>query len=483
MAENTDIEWAIRTIKERAVDIGLWRAYFDGDHRAPWATPKWNAAFADLFGKFRDNLCPAIINAKADRIQLTAIESSEASVATAIQTVWERETLEERQGEITKNALKDGDAFVLIWPDAEGLARWYIQRGDRIACRYATEPQGEIELAAKVWPTQEWTKNGTTKWRLNLYYQDRIERFITGKETAGSDLADDPAKWDEFTPDAVVDEETGEETPGSFIIDNPYGQVPIFPFPNNADTGAYGTSELKDAIPIQDALNKSVADMLVGEEFVAWPQRVLIGVEVDVDENGEPTGKEQRQALDRILAIANPNAKTAEFTGADLTKFIATQDSFRAEMARITQTPLHYMLLEGDFPSGEALDAAEAPLLAQVDDRILSWKPRWQRAMSFSMAVEGITHDPTKINAQFKPTRRVDLAKLAEELRMKKELGVSDEQLWREMGYDENQIKEFAKAKAERVATMQATFDAGAGGLNPEATNGAAAAAGGIFGE
>ena len=146
-------------------------------------------------------------------------------------------------------------------------------------------------------------------------------------------------------------------------------------------------------------------------------------------------------------------------------------------MARITQTPLHYMLLEGDFPSGEALDAAEAPMLAQVDDRILSWKPRWARAMAFALEVEGTAHDPTKINAQFKPTRRIDLAKLAEELRMKKELGVPDEQLWREMGYDEAQIKEFADAKAERQAQMQAQFDAGAGGVNPEATNGTAAAA------
>jgi hypothetical protein len=45
------------------------------------------------------------------------------------------------------------------------------------------------------------------------------------------------------------------------------------------------------------------------------------------------------------------------------------------------------------------------------------------------------------------------------------------------MGYDEKQIKEFAEKKEERRLEMQATFDAGAGGLNPEATNGTAAAA------
>jgi hypothetical protein len=485
VAENEEIDWAVREIKDRAVQIGLWRAYFDGRHRAPWATPKWNAAFSDLFGRFRDNLCPAVINAKADRIQLTGINSPDETVQTAIQTVWERERLEARQGEVTKNSFKDGDAFVIIWPDSERQARWYIQRGDRMAARYALEPQGELEIAAKLWPTEEWTEDGRSFWRLNLYYRDRIERYITNKSMAGSDISTKAADWNEFVPDNELtgaDEETDEDSAGGdFIVPNPYGVVPVFPFPNNADTGAYGKSELADVIPIQDALNKSVANMLVGGEFVSWPQRVLIGVDVDVDEEGQPTGREQKQALDRILAIANPNAKTAEFGGADLTKFIAEQDSLRAEIARISQTPLHYMLLEGDFPSGEALDAAEAPLLAQVDDRILSWKPIWAGAMSFTLTVEGVTHDPAAVNAQFKPTRRVDMAKLAEELRMKKELGVPDEQLWKEMGYDEEQVKEFTAAKQERMVEMQANFDAGGPGVNPEATNGTRAGA--IVGE
>lgn len=474
MAENEDIRWAIADIKDRARDIGLYRDYYDGRHRAPWATEKWNRAFSAMFSTFRDNLCPAVVDAKADRIQLTAISAGDNtgnnSVNLAIDRIWQREKLESRQGEVTKNALKDGDAFVIVWPDEQNQARWYIQRGDRIAARYASEPQGELEIAAKLWPSEEWTKDGKTTWRLNIYYRDRIERYATQAVITDGDVPEEPAKWDPYEPadlEAADDDEGAPAT--SWVVENPYGVIPVFPFPNNADEGAYGRSELRDVIPLQDALNKSVSNMIVAGEFVAWPQRVLIGVEVDTDVNGNPTGREQQQALDRIMAIGNPAAKVAEWAGADLTGFIAEQDSYRAEMARISRTPLHYLLMTGDFPSGEALDAALEPLIAQVDDRILSMSPVWSQAMSFSLRIEGTVADPGQINAIYAPTKRHSPVQQAADLALKKELGVPDEQLWREMGYDEDQIKEFAELKAERTASMQAAFDAGGPGLNPEA--------------
>jgi hypothetical protein len=478
VADSTEIAWAVADIRDRTTDITLYRDYYDGNHRMPWATPKWNSSFSHLFSRFRDNLCPAVVDAKADRIQLTGITAgvpargaAPTPTDIAIQRIWQREKLEVRQGEVHKNALKDGDAFVIIWPDSLNQARWYIQRGDRVAARYSTEVQGELEIAAKLWPAEEWDTDAKTYWRLNLYYPDRIERYITKNEIAGGDVPSKPEMWDPFEPEDPESADDDEGAPSSeAIVANPYGIVPVFPFPNNADLGAYGRSELRDVIPLQDALNKSIANMIIGGEFVSWPQRYLIGVEVDVDEAGNPTGREQKQALDRIMAIGNPNAKAGTFEGADLAKFIAEQDSYRAEMARISRTPLHYLLMTGDFPSGEALGAAERPLMAQVDDRILTLRPQWQSAMSFSLTVENTVHEPAELNATFKDTRYKSSEALFAELTAKKDLGVPDEQLWREMGYDEEQVAEFADLKEQRAVAMQAAFDAGTPDtVNPEA--------------
>lgn len=462
-----DVEWAVCDIKERAPHIFLYRDYYDGNHRFPFATDSWNKEFANMFKYFRDNLCPAVVDAKADRLILNAIDGGTDAVNGVISSIWTRERLEYRSGEIHKMSLKEGDAFVIVWPDETNQARWYVQRGDRVAAKYGEDPQGELEIAAKLWPVEDvWHKN-KEKWyfRLNLYYRDHIERYITMNEVAGVDVPETPDKWQEFQePDP---DEEGAIITGS-VVENPYGIVPVIPFPNNADLGAYGRSELTDIIPLQDALNKSVSNMLIAGEFVAFPQRYIIGLEVDVNEEGIPTNREQRAAMDRILTIGNPAAKAGEFAAADLTKFVAEQDSYRAEMARVSRTPLHHLLLTGDFPSGEALGAAERPLMSQIKDRQAALGTSYQQAMALSLTIERTAYDPAALNATWEDTAWKSAEASAEELRLKKELGVPDSQLWREMGYDDAQIEQFTLEKEERMATMQASFDAGIGGVNPE---------------
>lgn len=476
--ENADVSWAVEEVKIRARVVGLYRDYYNGNHRLPWATERWNEVFRALFERFRDNLCPAVVNAKADRLQLTAVTAGGGEIDKAIARTWRRERLLERNGQIHKDALKEGDAFVMVWPDETNNARWYVQRGDRMAVRYAAEPQGDLEVAAKLWPVTE-PKDSSTKvtWRLNLYYQDRIERFVTEAQHVNGEVPDDKSKWNEFAPLRAADDDDEGPDDNRSVIPNDYGVIPVFPFPNDADIGSYGRSELQDAIPLQDALNKSVANMLVGGEFVALPWRYITGIDVEVDENNQPRNPVLKTYLDRMALLANPNAKVGELPGADLTKLIAEQDSYRAEIARVTRTPLHYLLLSGDFPSGEALGAAERPLMSAVEDRQLIFGSAHERATSFSLRVENVDHDPEAVNAVWKNTAYKAAADAADEFRLKKELGVPDEQIWREMGYDEDQIKEFSEAKAERTVAMQASFDAGQGaGVNPEGVAGTPAA-------
>jgi hypothetical protein len=76
-----------------------------------------------------------------------------------------------------------------------------------------------------------------------------------------------------------------------------------------------GRSDLLVALPIQDALNKLLSDMLIGSEYQAFPQRVLLGVEIPKDPiTGQPITAAQLQASQsRLWAFANENAKVAEF--------------------------------------------------------------------------------------------------------------------------------------------------------------------------
>ena len=74
-------------------------------------------------------------------------------------------------------------------------------------------------------------------------------------------------------------------------------------------------------------------------------------------------------------------------------QYVTTADGYRAEIARVSRTPLHYLLMSGQFPSGEALRAAESPLMAVIEDRKVSFGNTWEDAMMFALVIAGAATD------------------------------------------------------------------------------------------
>ena len=69
--------------------------------------------------------------------------------------------------------------------------------------------------AAKYW------RNADKHIRLNLFYADRIEKYISKSESEGT------------LPDAI-------DFVADSLVPNPFGVVPVFHFANNADIGKPG---------------------------------------------------------------------------------------------------------------------------------------------------------------------------------------------------------------------------------------------------
>src|SRR5690606_30803740 len=66
------------------------------------------------------------------------------------------------------------------------------------------------------------------------------------------------------------------------------GVVPVVPIYNEPTMLGEGRSDLDLVIPIQDAVNKLVMDMIVASEFAAFKQRFATGIEIPTDEDGQP---------------------------------------------------------------------------------------------------------------------------------------------------------------------------------------------------
>lgn len=449
-----DIEWAVKETKARVPLITLHQEYYRGQHRAAFSTETWETAFGRVFRGFRDNLCPAVVDTKADRLQISGFETGEDSSDQKVRDIWQANRMDRRAGELHQGSLRDGDSFAIIWPDKTGQPVFYPQRSERMCVRYSEDTPGLIEVASKLWPAEPWAEK--SKWRLSLYYADRIERYITTTSLDGRhpDVPDAAGSWVEYT-----EAESPDDPLRGWTLKNPYEQVPVFVWPNNAMTGEYGRSELADVVPLQDALNKTVADSLIAGEFAALPQRWATGLEVPVGPDGEPNEKPFEAGIDRIWANANPQGQFGQFEPANMAGFVATADGFRAEIARVSRTPLHYLLLSGQFPSGEALRAAEAPLMAVIKDRQATFGNTWEDAIAFALKVAG--QQVESVSCTWLDTTSVSDSEKLDAMTKKKDLGIPDETLWKEMGYDEDQIEEFTAAADLRREQAAAAFAGG----------------------
>jgi hypothetical protein len=402
------IEESIHNFRTAGARYTKPERYYRGQHDLAYATEKFENAFGSLFREFAMNLCPAVCDAVRDKLRITGFrrnagtgsrnagtlartsaEHENIATHTEVDHVWHRNRMQLRAGEVHREALVSGDAYAIVWPDDEGKAAIYPNRAANVSVTYDEDRPGRIIRAAKFWRTADMHT------RLNLFYPDRIERYITAKPSEAT--LPDHRDFVPFVQSSSFslsgsDHQTSPPAPHAeaCTLNNPFGVVPVFHFANNADVGAFGRSELESAIPVQDGLNKSVLDMLVAMEYSAYRQRWASGIEIDLDNEGNLIAP-FKAGVDHLWVTQNPEARFGDFGTANLDQFLKVKDSFRVDMASVTGTPMYYLLPHTrGFPSGEAILRAESRFIAKVRDRQFAFGQTWSDIMQFAARIDGL---------------------------------------------------------------------------------------------
>jgi hypothetical protein len=434
------LDAAINLFRVRTPYYDKAQRYYDGDQPIIIASyDKKNKQFFALFQEFCDNVCRVPVEAVAERMQVQefGVQSGGATVATEAWELWTANRMKAKSLRVHREALRQGDAYVLVWPDDEGRTRIYPQRARQMVVWYNEEKDDQIDWAAK-W----WAEAAHKKIRLNLYFPDRIEKY------------EKPTEQDFTLPTS------GKSFTQIEAIPHDYGRVPVFHFANDSDDGMAGRSELETVLPLQNALNKEFLDMLVGSEYHALPQRWITGLEVLRDENGKAM-KPFEPGADKVWTVANEQARFGQFDAANLEQFLKVQDNIRTEVARLTGIPLHYFMVgTGQYPSGEALRTAEARLVKKVATRSEDFGDVWEDVMKFALSLEGKGGD-VKLETRWVDPRSISDEDVLNGLVLKKEIGVSDEQLLSEAGYGDDDVQRMMEEKQKAMEQQQRQFDAG----------------------
>lgn len=452
--DGSDIALLTADMAERAANYARYAAYYAGRQEIEFAGEKLQSAFGDALAGLVCNRCAPVVDAFADRLQIAGFTDANGKADEVADAVWTANTMHRGAGEIHTEALTSGDAYLIVWPDMEtGAPRLYPNLGSRMAILYDDEVPGQVSVAAKAWRLRD------RRWRLNLYYADRLEKYISA---ASTDAA--PTSTAAYQP---YQDDGDRAWPVAYDA-SWTGTVPVFHFANNARTASYGRSELADIIPLQDRLNMSLANLAIAEEFQSFRQRWATGLQPLRDPNTGEYVTPFKAGAGQIWLATNEATKFGDFEAADLNMFGATAEGWETRIARTARVPMHYLLQTGQV-SGETLKVAEGPFVAKVEDRQRAFGIVWERAMTFALRVAGISD--TELSVQWQPAEsRID-KEFWEVAALRAERGVSDQQILREFGYTDAEIEQMAdeaQATADKVgAAMGAAFNAGQFAGNP----------------
>lgn len=427
--EKNEIRWAVGAIGARQQEYRRYLDYYSGVHPLMVSPIRLERLFGKMFRDFRLNLCSSVVDALTDRLHVASFSGDGEEEALVI---WKRNRMRSRQGHVHQKAVGAGDAYVLVWPDAIGDPILHPQEPTEAAVDYDEESPGTIKRAAKLWKAAEGH-------RLTLYYPDRIEKYETPMKTHGSALG--AINWRERTVE-------GEPWP----LPNLYGTVPMFHFGNRTDVGRYGVSELRDALPVQDGLNKAVMDMLISGEFQAYPQRYALNIEVKKDALGNPINPFQAGPEKMWVLTGGENVQLGQFAAADTSKLMEVKQGWSLDMAQVSHTPAHYFFLPSGLVSGESQKTAEQKLDSKVSDRTAEFGDVWAALMALAVRMSrGEASAPLELDCNWKnlkPRNETEEWTIAGQ---KKALGVSRRQILREQGYSDEQIDQFIEERRQEA--------------------------------
>jgi hypothetical protein len=420
----TDIEQAVKDLSVSAKIYGTYEDYYNGKHAFNFSSDKFKKKFWRRLRELRENLCAPVVDVPGARLEVISFGARRGDAGDPSWQIWKRNLMPHHSRKLHRQALKTGDGFVIVWPDPDlpNKARIYVQ-DESSTCGVWKDPEtGKILFGAKAWRL-----NG--KYFMTLYYPDRIMKF---QAKDGNGLPEKSSGWIERA-----------DQPS---IPNPFGVVPMFHF-------TIGKSQLQDVIPLNDALNKTLADTMVGMEYNSTRQRWTAGITFPTDpETGKPIVPFEHD--DQWVTTSSPDGKIGQFNDMDLGGIGTVSNDFRKAVARVSGVPEHFFFLgKGDFPSGDAQRKAEARLIDLVTDCQLAYGEPWAAVMKLALRIEKAQIEG-EIEVGWSDAAQTGEKEALENAMLKKELGWSLTKIQEELGLSEADILEMADQKAKETKSL-----------------------------
>lgn len=465
-------------IREHHRRILVARAYHDGNQ--PLALTDRQKKFLALHpdSRFCLNVCRIVVTALSDELIVTGFDTNEKADANGVKKqaefyakVWAENKMDQSQSEVHEWAIRDSESFLILdWDDEKKLPvmvlheAWTDEQvnawenseanasadmvndaqgtGAGVYVKYinndVTQP---IEYAIQYFYADEYDANGDVVQvhRRTIYKSDKIIRQRVG----------DDGKWTEHEP----------EKPWKTTDGKPIG-VPVIPFVNKGQR-----QEAWDALPPQDAVNKTYADLLASSDFFGFPIAWIFGMYPTTD--GKVPAEDGSNLIYFQPGQMNGNAnkkadevKVEKWEGSDPTPLMNTLKDQIMFIAQITGTPVNKFITTAQVASAETLKEQRDSLKTRARNRQTAFGDSWETAMKMARRIFNAFNRGESLDETVTVETVWKIIETIDELKEHQGFGVPQEVLWSRLGYSPEKITEIKNTPAYRIQFLKSFYEA-----------------------
>lgn len=419
------------------------------------------------------NLCKLVIASVTERLKWKGFspleDESKSAATTNLITMahqwWSANRMDAIQDEVYEAALRDGESYLLVdWDPATQAPRWTLNfkfDGTQGVKLHRDPSTNTVIFASKRWQTFDLSNPGQSGYtRLNLYFPDRVEKYIDdkAKDVMGTINGQQlQLGWAEHKDDPA------EPWPIPWISTEgqPLG-LAVIPFINP------GGSEIEDMVGLQDMLNKSDVDLIAAADGAGFRILYAAGIDAVIDPT---TGQEKTISVSpgQMIRFSNPAARLAAVEAGGIESELAACRYFIESIAGITRTPQYLFQAQGaDQPSGESLKMQETGLVHKTKRKQGVFGNAWEDVITLSAQLNNkylpaFSVPIMRVQTEWASPERQDETEALDNALKKSNVGIPNEQIWAELGYEPQQIEAFKKAESklaqERLREARLNFE------------------------
>ena len=416
---NNTLDTLLQKLDEPVGKYSHYDRYYNGQQPLAYLAPEARTALGNRFGRMASNIPRLAVTALSERLRVTGFRTNDDD--SAVWADWSRNDLDQLSAVAHREALTLGRSYAIVWADAFGRPQVTVESARQVTV--LRDPATREVLAA----VKRWETDTTTE--AMLYTSEAITHLraqTVGATTAG------------FSPVEV--------------IENPLGVVPVVPFINGDRLLDDGVSEIEDLVPLVDALNKTLADLMVSSEYVGRPRRWATGIELDEDEDGNvvnpiPEGP-------RAMVSESPETKFGQLPAADLGSYEASVRIILGQIMAVSALPSHYIGITTSNPaSADALRASEASLTARAEARQSQFGRSWEWVARLMVAVRtGKPVDQIEAHVQWADAATRSVAQEADAVVKLVQAGILPPSYALErLGYNAEEIERIREARRDEA--------------------------------